>query len=424
MIGVVGINHKSAPVRQRERFVFSENEIEDFIKLVRKEEPFAEIVVLSTCNRTEIYFNLPNSFKKGDCDYMLGKLARFKELDLKEDLHKHFYTHKEDRAVNHLFTVAAGLNSMVLGENQILGQVKDAYRISSSRKFTGPVLNRLFHKAFEVGKRVRTETAINEGASSISYAAVELSSKIFNNLSAHPVLLIGAGETGELVLQSLVQRGCHHLHIANRTFRRAQQLAKKYEAEPVRLEDFGEYFLHCDIIVTSTTSPTPLIRSSFMQKAMQDRQNRTIFLIDLSVPRDIAEEVKEIENVFVYDIDDMEAVVAHNYEKRKGEIEKANEIIAKHKKEFLSWLSTLSLAPTIELLKNKFETMSQKELESLKNKMSEDAYERVFEFAAFLQGKYLGLVIKNLKTLSDNGKRLEYIDLVNNLFELKREAKK
>ena len=416
MIGVVGINHKTAGVEFRERFVFDEPEIERFIRELKACEPFNEMVVLSTCNRTEIYFNSPKPCGQRDFSALIRFLCRFKGIGEKTpDL---FYTFKEEQAVIHLFRVAAGLNSMVLGENQILGQVKEAYRISASRKFTAAVLNRLFHKAFEVGKSVRTETSINEGASSVGYAAVELASRIFTNLRERPVLLIGAGETSELVLESLAQRGCRHLHIANRTFKRAQSLAEKYQAEAVSFDGLIEHFLHCDVIITSTASRTPLIRSDFINEAMQKRNNRSLFLIDLSVPRDVDERVKEMEEVFVYDIDDLEVVVAHNLEKRKLEIENADRIVERHSREFFSWLSTLGLAPTIVHLKKKFESISMHELKSLKNRLSEEAFQKVQEYGGLLQEKYLGFIVKNLKVLSRDGQQLDYIDLVNNLFEL------
>jgi len=421
MIGVVGINHKTAGIELRERFAFDEPEIERFIGELRAREPFSEIVVLSTCNRTEIYFNAAKSCGQRDFGALIRFLCRFKGVVLADELKKTpelFYTFKEEQAVTHLFSVAAGLNSMVLGENQILGQVKEAYRISASRKFTAAVLNRLFHKAFEVGKSVRTETSINEGASSVGYAAVELASSIFTSLQDCPVLLIGAGEASEMVLESLLQRGCRHLHVANRTYDRARSLAEKFQAEAVAFDQLEKHFLHCDVIITSTASRTPLIRAESINEAMQRRGNRSLFLIDLSVPRDVEEKVKELKEVFVYDIDDLAVVVAHNLEKRKLEMEKAERIVERHSSEFFSWLSALSLTPTIAHLKKKFSTISAHELKRLKNRLSEENFQKLQEYGGLLQEKYLGYIIKNLKTLSRDGQQVEYIELVNNLFEL------
>lgn len=414
MIGLVGLNHESATVEIRERFVFDEKDIERFILALQKEEPFDEVVVLSTCNRTEIYFSSPKPCGQRDINALIRFLCAFKGID--ENIRDLFYTFQEEKTVRHLFRVAAGLNSMVLGENEILGQVKTAYRISASRKLTGAVLNRLFHKAFEVGKTVRSETAINEGASSLGYAAVELAARIFVNLPEHPVLLIGAGRMGELVLESLARRGNRHLHIANRTARRAQKLAEKYDAETVPFDRLMDHFLHCDIVITSTASREPLVRLDSLKEVMKKRHNRSLFLIDLSVPRDVEAAIRDLEEVFVYNIDDLEMVVAHNREKRKAEIEKADRIVDRHTGDFFAWLSTLDLAPTIARLKDCFESIAATELEKLKNRLPSETYDRVREFSDFIEGKYLGLIVKNLRTLSREGRQLDYIDMVNNLF--------
>jgi glutamyl-tRNA reductase len=416
MIGVVGLNHRSAPVEIRERFVFDEPEIERFILQLREREPFEEVVVLSTCNRTEVYFSSSKLCGQRDLAALLRFLCSFKQAG--EPGGELFYAHQESQAVSHLFRVASGLSSMVLGENQILGQVKSAYRISASRQLTGAVLNRLFHKAFEVGKSVRTDTAISEGASSVGYAAVELAGRIFSNLAEHPVLLIGAGQTGELVLECLARRGSRSLRVANRTPERAQELAAKYGAEAVAFDHLAELLLHCDIVIASTASREPLLRQADLRPIMQQRHSRSLFLIDLSVPRNVEASVRELPEVFVYDVDDLELVVAHNAEKRKGEVEKAERIIERCTREFFDWLATLDLAPTIVHLKERLDGISLPELDSLRKRLPEETFSKVEEFGRFLQGKYLGLIVKNLKGLSEDGRRLEYIDLVNRLFEL------
>jgi glutamyl-tRNA reductase len=415
MIGVVGLNHEGAAVEIRERFVFDEQEIEQFVVALRKTEPFDEVVILSTCNRTEIYFSSPKPCGQRDFGALIRFLCTFKRIE--EDIRGLFYTLEEKKAVEHLFRVASGLNSMVLGENQILGQVKTAYRISASRKLTGTVLNRLFHKAFEVGKTVRSQTALNEGASSLGYAAVELAARIFTNLPEHPVLLVGAGQTGEMVLESLARRGSRHLHIANRTRRRAEELAERYGAETVAFDGLMDHMLHCDIIITATASREPLLRLDDLKEVMKKRRGRSLFLIDLSVPRGVEAAVRELDEVFVYDVDDLEMVLAHNREKRKGEIEKAEGIVDCHTAEFFAWLSTLDLAPAIARLKDCFESIPAAELEKLRNRLPSETYDRVQEFSDFITKKYLGLIVKNLKTLSREGRQLDYIDMVNNLFD-------
>ncbi|MEW5813998.1 MAG: glutamyl-tRNA reductase [Spirochaetota bacterium] len=417
MIGLVGINHKTAPVKIRETFAFVPDEIAYFVGNLIELSDITEVVLLSTCNRTELYY-----FAAKDCGAkyhteIIRSLAECKGI--REDITGYFYSLKGEEAARHLMRVASGLNSMVLGENQILGQLKEAYRISCEHNFTGTVLNRLFHKAFEAGKRVRSETAINKGAASVSFAAVELCEKIFENLSSHPLLLIGAGETGELVLKNLTERGVRDITIINRTYKRACEQAAKYGAKAVKFEELKQSLASKDIIITSTASTRPVILFSDVKGIMKKRKSKTIFFIDLAVPRNIDEKVKDIHNVLLYNIDDLEKVTAHNYEKRKAEIEKADTIIDKICRDFSSWFNTLKMTPTIESLNCKFDSMNEQELRRLKSKLSDNEYQKVQEYARFIKGKYLGLVIKNLKRLSDTGKKLEYIDLVNELFELK-----
>ena len=416
MIGIVGLNHRTAPVEVRERFVLQEGDIERFVAGLKQNGDFDEVVILSTCNRTEIIYYVQAECGPGTAAKLVRELADFQEIEA--DFKEHFYTHIDDDAVEHLLSVAAGLNSLVLGENQVLGQVKEAYRISAERKYTGAVLNRLFHKAFEAGKRVRSETAINQGASSVGYAAVEVAYKIFGDLGRHTVLLVGAGETGELVVQSLVARGCKSVFITNRTASKAQILAEKYCAAFVDFASFKDRLALCDIVVTSTASKTQLIELQDVKLAAKKRKDRPIFLIDLSVPRDIDEKARDIENVFLYNIDDLEQVVAHNYERRKSEIEKAVQITGNITSDFLAWLSNLKLVPTISSLQHKINSIAELELKNLSNKMTDQEHSKVSKFAYFLNKKYLSLIIKNLKILSNNGRKLEYVQLVNDLFEL------
>jgi glutamyl-tRNA reductase len=417
MIGVVGLNHQSAPVEIRERFAFNEPEIERFILQLREREPFEEVVVLSTCNRTEVYFSSCKPCGQRDLAALQRSLCSFKQTGEQDG--ELFYGRLEEQAVTHLFRVASGLNSMVVGENQILGQVKTAYRLSASRRLTGAVLNRLFHKAFEVGKTVRTDTAINEGASSVGYAAVELAGRVFTSLTEHPVLLVGAGQTAELVLECLTQRGSRALRVTNRTPERAGELAARYGAEAVRWERMAEHLLACDIVIASTASREPLLRQPELRRVMQQRRGRSLLMIDLAVPRNVEPSVRELPEVFVYDIDDLQLVVAHNAEKRRAEVQKAERIIERATQEFSSWLASLDLAPTIVHLKERLDSISQAELGSLKHRLPGETFQKVEEFGRYLQGKFLGMVVKNLKSLSEDGRKLEYIDLVNNLFELR-----
>ncbi len=420
MIGLVGINHTTAPVEVRERLSFDEEEIFALADTVRELGLGAELVVLSTCNRTEVYVDLRTPCERGGLGAVRRALCEEKSCDA-DSLSDFFYEAVDREAVEHLLRVAAGLDSMVLGENQILGQVKEAYRISASQSLTSTVLNRLFHLAFSVGKRVRSETGINEGASSASYAAVELAAKIFDRLSDHPVTLIGTGETGELVLESLVRRGCTHIHVANRTVERARSIAQKYRAEVIALSDLEELILHSDIVVTSTAATEPILNLAALAPMMRRRGHRPLFLIDLAVPRNIDDDVKRLDEVFLYDIDDLEQVVAHNRSLRASEIAQAEEIVKSESDQFFEWLNTLALSPTIQGLKSVIGKLGAEELRKLSNRLPPEEYRRVEEYAKYIEGKYLGLLVRRLKALSQNGRQLECLDIVNRLFDLPTE---
>ena len=398
MIGLAGINHTTAPVELRERFFFSEFDIRTFADLLRSNEPNSQLVVLSTCNRTEVYFDFGRACEQQDLKLVISRFLELKQVE-NACARDAFYSLRGNDAVQHLFKVAAGLDSMVLGENQILNQVKEAYRFSAAQKLTFTILDRLFHQAFAVGKRVRSETGINEGTSSVSFAAVELAGKIFGDLSKHSVLLAGAGETGELVLQSLRQRGCSHIHVTNRTFSRAQEVSALYKAEAVEIERLTELLLHCDIVIVSTASTTPIFTRRQLIPIMKMRKNRPLFFIDLSVPRNVEEGARKPEEVFVYDIDDLEAVVAHNRKLRAAEIASAERIIAEAEKEFDDWLESLNLSPTIQKLKTRIGEVSELELKKLRNRLPPEIYERIASYANFVEGKYLGMIVKNLKKL-------------------------
>jgi glutamyl-tRNA reductase len=419
MIGIIGLNHKTAPVAIRESASFAEEDAAAFIRQLCRSTVVEEAVVLSTCNRTEIYFQAPAADHVTLSRDVIKAVRTYKKIE--DEIADYFYMYHDLHAVEHLFSVAAGLNSLVLGENQVLGQVKEAYRISATRGCTGTVLNRLFHKSFEAGKRVRAETAMNEGASSVSSAAVELAARSFGTIEGCSVLLIGAGETGELVLQSLADRGSTSICVTNRTHERACMLAEKYQTTFCDYDAFREQLPLCDIVVVSTGAKDPIIKKDEIEEIVEKRNGKTLFLIDLSVPRNVEEGVGKLENVIVYNIDDLEEVVADNYGNRRSEIEKARAVIEEIRDEFMNWVTTLNLSPTIEQLKGKFESLYTKELEALQRKASPREYERVEEFAHYIKGKCLGLVIKNLRSLSDNGKNVEYIELVKNLFDLKEQ---
>lgn len=414
MIGIVGLNHKSAPVEIREQFVFNEKDIVDFYNQLDHSEVKA-VVIVSTCNRTEVYFEAENCCKTKIFENILNELASFKKCT--DNIAPYFYTLAQSEAANHLFHVLSGLDSMALGEYQIVGQIKEAIKVSSENDLINGTLTRLFNKAFESGKRVRTETNINRGAVSMSYAAVELASQKLDKLTTHPVLLIGAGQTSELVMQNLVKKGCQLMSVANRTHSKAVEMAAKYKGKAVEFDSLLQNIVENDIIITSTGSSTALVTVDMVAEAMKQRNNRPVIMVDLSVPRNIQEEVGNIDNVFVYDVDDLANVVQKNYEMRQGEIEKAESIISELVAEFSDWMYTKNLNPAIKSISEGFKEINRAELSGFrKNDLKAE------EYGDHITNKFIRLMIKNVKEITDNGKREEYVSMINKLFELQQEC--
>jgi len=345
---VVGLNHRSAGVDVRERFALSPACLDTELCLQTRgssDAPdfyLAESIVLSTCNRVEII-----AFGQGDlAAWIHEKWAQAKHEDI-ASLIPYTYVYTGIEAIKHVFTVASSLDSMVLGEPQILGQLKEAFRLAVQAKTTGPVLNRLLHKSFSVAKRVRTETAIAANAVSISYAAVELAKRIFNDLREHSALLIGAGEMAELAATHLLQAGIKHLYITNRTFERARLLAEHLQGEAIAFEAMSETLKHVDIVISSTGAPEPILCAADVQDILPYRLGRPMFCIDIAVPRDIAVDVNTLDDIYVYDIDDLKEVVEENLAGRRDEASKAIGIVHQEVVHFELWLQALALQPTI-----------------------------------------------------------------------------
>jgi glutamyl-tRNA reductase len=252
----------------------------------------------------------------------------------------------------------------------------------------------------------------------VGAAAVELAARIFDNLDSHEILLVGAGDTGEQVLKSFSERGSRSLLVTNRTHSRAEELAQKYRSRAVSYEGLAEHLESCDVVITSVSTPDPIITRAAFREIMHRRRNRPVFLIDLSVPRAVEERVRDVENAFLYTIDDLQEVVAYSFQQRAGEVRKAEAIVAELTRDYCAWLDAMQLSPTIESLKSRLESISSQELAKLKNRLAESEFEKVREYAQFINGKYMGILIKNLKSLSGNGRRLECIEIVNGLFEL------
>ncbi len=360
-IVLIGMNHKSAPVEVREQLAVACKEKVDPLVHLPQLQHVDEMFFVSTCNRVEILFICR------DAHEALEEVKRLLRNHLgdqfNDSLDQHFYTHHSLDAVKHLFRVASSLDSMVVGEPQILGQIKTAYRQATEHKTVGVILNRLLHKTFSVAKRVRSETCVGSYAVSISYAAVELARKIFGKLADKRVLLIGAGEMAELAAEHLLAQGVCQMAVANRTLERAVSLARRFRAQTVPFDHILDNLKNADIVLTSTGSPEPILLHRDVKSRMRERRNRPLFFIDIAVPRDIDPKINEIDNVYVYDIDDLQGVIDLNLEDRKREAERAEHIIAEETLKFEDWLCTLKVVPTIIALRDKAEAIRQLEIQ-------------------------------------------------------------
>ena len=415
---LVGVNHKTTPVEIREKLAFNQAKLEASLEELVSSPEIIENIILSTCNRVEIYARVENTdrgiqlLQDFICDY--HSISR-------GNLDQYFYSFCDNQAVEHLFRVSSSLDSMVLGEAQILGQVKDAYSTARSFSSTGMVLNQLFEKAFNVAKKVREETGISERGVSISSAAVELAKKIFEDLENHSVMLVGTGEMAELAAKHLISYGVKTVYVASRTYERAAALAQTLNGCALDFEAFKEEMHKADIIITSTAAPTFIIQKEMMEKTIQKRKNKPIFLIDIAVPRDIPPEVNELENVYLYDIDDLQNVVNANMEERQKEAENAMDIIKHEVTKFNNWFSTLDAVPTIVEMRNRAEGMRKIEVEkNLKNMdhLSTDDKESIHLLTQSIVNKILHKPTINLKKKTQSQDGHIYLKAIRHLFHL------
>jgi len=354
-----GVNHKTAPVALREKLVCLIPDAGVAYEHFQAWPEIAESLLYNTCNRVEL---MCVTETPEEAAALVRKFfGRHPEI-APADLETSFYVHRGQEAVQHFFRVAASLDSMVVGEPQILGQMKAAYRQATEYRSTGPILNRLVHKAFSVAKRVRCETGIGDHAVSVSYAAVTMAKKIFGDLAGKNVLLLGAGEMAELALEHLKGQGVARITVANRTLSRGVQLARRFGGEAVSLEETQDQLLTADILISSTGAGDILITRDQVKGVMRRRKQRPLFLIDIAVPRDLDPGINDLDNVYLYNIDDLKEVVELNWERRKHEAGKAERLVAAETLKFLHWLETLEVYPTIIALKDKAEAICQAEL--------------------------------------------------------------
>ena len=369
---LVGISHKTAPVEVREKVSFADSAIPRVMQGICALPGVAECVLLSTCNRTEVYsiVTAPADEARRLIENHIAEAS-----GVKDEVSGFFYSSGGEKTFEHLFKVVSGLDSMILGEPQIFGQVKNAYSAACDAKCTGPALNRLFHTAFRVGKRIRSMTAIGEGAVSVSFAAVERARAILGDLCGRSVLLVGAGKTGELSAKGLRDTGVGHLYIANRTQARAHDLAERLNGEAVLFESMLELTGEVDIMITSVTTNEPIIARRDIEPHLSERGGKPLLIIDLGVPRNIDQDVAGMEYVSLLNIDDLEGLTLDNLDKRKNEAEKGEELIAGEVEDFSTWLSEREVIPVIRSLNAACENIRLDELEKIKNRVDGETLE-------------------------------------------------
>lgn len=352
-----GINHKTAPVDIREKVAFAPDKVAAALKDLVSHEPVNEAVILSTCNRTEVYLGLDYP----DNDAILNWFGQYHHLS-NDSISPYVYSHVDDDAVQHILRVASGLDSLVLGEPQILGQIKEAYSTAYHSGAIGSQLNRLFQHTFAVAKQVRTDTAIGASPVSVAFAAVTLAKQIFANLSEHTVLLIGAGETIELVARHLRENKVSKLIVANRTVERAQELAQPFNGTAIALGEIPERLVEADIIISSTASPLPILGKGAVESALKQRKHRPLFMVDLAVPRDIEPEVANLSDVYLYTVDDLHEVIEENRKSRQAAALQAEEIIATQVQHFMGWLRSLDAVDAIRAYRERSEHLRDQAL--------------------------------------------------------------
>ncbi|USG64165.1 glutamyl-tRNA reductase [Brevibacillus ruminantium] len=363
---LVGLNYKTAPVEIREKFTFSDDGTSRALYLLSQTKSIAECVILGTCNRTEIYV-VCDQLNVGR-DYTLRFLAEWFGVS-KETFKEHLYIKGNEQAIEHLFRVSCGMDSMVMGETQILGQVRDAFTLSQQLKTTGTVFNTLFKQAITFAKRAHTETAIGQNAVSVSYAAIELGKKIFGSFAGKEVLIVGAGKMSELTAKHLHANGSGHVRVANRTLERAQLLAEKFQGDACTMEQLPEALLTADIVISSTGASGYVITKQQLQPIMKQRKHRPLFMIDIAVPRDLDPSLHDLENVYLYDIDDLEGIVASNLEERSREAERLEGMIGEELVAFTTWYQTLGVAPLIAALREKALDIHTEGMRKIENKL-------------------------------------------------------
>ena len=416
---LVGLSHRTAPVELRERVDFSARGLDAALESLVGRDPAREVIIVSTCNRAEIYAaceNLATARKE-----LGGFISEFHNV-ADADVAPHVYDVTDLEVARHLFRVASGLDSLVVGEPQVLGQVKSAHAAATAAHSAGPVLNRLFHASFAAGKRVRTETGLGSGAVSVSYAAVSLARKIFGDLIGRSVVVVGAGEMGKLTALHMKSQGVQHVTIVSRTMAHAARTAEAIGgASAAPWEELDAVLGASDIVITATGAAAPILTKAHIEAVMRPRRNQPLFIIDIAMPRDVEPAAGEIEQVFLYNIDDLQATVRENLARRANEVARAEAIVEEEIERFSAWFRSRGAVPTIVALRQRFEAIRRAELERLDFKLASlppEARARVDEITHLIIEKLLLTPTEQLKAAGDADLVAAYTEALARLFAL------
>ncbi|MET0013835.1 MAG: glutamyl-tRNA reductase [Sedimenticola sp.] len=411
----LGLNHKTAPLDIRERITFGPDIIVAALRSLSERPGVDEAAILSTCNRTEIYCALNQGGRQEICQW----LSDFHGVE-PETVSPYLYDHDNQESVRHLLKVASGLDSMVLGEPQILGQVKSAFQTACDATTTGKLLGRLFQHTFSVAKQVRTDTAIGHSPVSVAFAAVSLARQIFSDLSDQTALLIGAGETIELAARHLHQHGIGRIIVANRTLERAHTLANQFNGYAIALTEIPSHLAEADIVISSTASPLPVLGKGTVESALKKRKHQPMFMVDIAVPRDIEAEVGNLNDVYLYTVDDLQEVIDENLRSRQEAAEQAQEIIDFHTEEFMGWLRSLDAVGMIQDYRRQAEDMRNEALDrALKQLNNGKPAEEVLQFLAHtITNKLLHTPSTQIRQAGFDG-HIELLEAANTLFQIK-----
>ena len=420
---VVGVNYRTAPVEIREKLSFVENELPNAMQALQNQKSILENVIVSTCNRTEIYATV-DQLHTGK-HYVKQFLANWFDIPL-EDLSSYLFIHEDEQANNHLFRVTAGIDSMVLGETQILGQVKKSFLNGQENGTTGTIFNQLFKQAVTFAKRAHAETAIGENAVSVSYAAVELGKKIFGKLNHKHIVILGAGKMGELAIQNLHGSGAGKVTVINRTFEKAEELASKFDGNAKPMDELQCALLEADILISSTGATEYVIDYELMQFVDRLRKGKPLFMVDIAVPRDLDPRIGDLPNVFLYDIDDLQGIVEANLAERERAAEQINKMIETEIVQFNDWVTTLGVVPIITALREKANKIQTETMASIENKMpglTERERKILNKHTKSIINQLLKDPILQVKELSNAPQSTEQLQLFQQIFGIEEDVK-